>query len=138
MKYENIDGITLKKAFIGAAHFLDKNKEEVNTLNVFPVPDGGDTGTNMSLTMKASLKQILDLEEYSAGKVAMAASQGSLMGGARGGNSGVILSQLFRGFANGLKDKEVASTEDLAKAFKLASDTAYKAVMKPTEVLYLL
>ena len=130
MKYENIDGITLKKAFIGAAHFLDKNKEEVNTLNVFPVPDG-DTGTNMSLTMKASLKQILDLEEYSAGKVAMAASQGSLMG-ARG-NSGVILSQLFRGFANGLKDKEVASTEDLAKAFKLASDTAYKAVMKPTE-----
>ena len=130
MKYENIDGVMLKKAFIGAAHFLDKNKEEVNTLNVFPVPDG-DTGTNMSLTMKASLKQILDLEEYSAGKVAMAASQGSLMG-ARG-NSGVILSQLFRGFANGLKDKEAISTEDLAKAFKSASDTAYKAVMKPTE-----
>lgn len=130
MKYENIDGILLKKAFIGATRFLDDNKEEVNTLNVFPVPDG-DTGTNMSLTMKSSVKQILDLEEYSAGKVAMAASTGSLMG-ARG-NSGVILSQLFRGFANGLKDKEVANTKDLAKAFKMAADTAYKAVMKPTE-----
>ena len=130
MKYENIDGVMLKKAFIGATHFLDDNKEEVDTLNVFPVPDG-DTGTNMSLTMKASLKQILDLEEYSAGKVAVAASHGSLMG-ARG-NSGVILSQLFRGFANGLKDKELVNTEDLAKAFKLASDTAYNAVMKPTE-----
>ena len=130
MKYENIDGIMLKQAFIGATNFLDKNKEEVNTLNVFPVPDG-DTGTNMSLTMKASVKQILDLKEDSAGKIAMAASQGSLMG-ARG-NSGVILSQLFRGFASGLKDKEKFNTKDLARAFKLASDTAYKAVMKPTE-----
>jgi hypothetical protein len=130
LKYENIDGIMLKQAFIGATNFLDKNKEEVNTLNVFPVPDG-DTGTNMSLTMKASVKQILDLKEDSAGKIAMAASQGSLMG-ARG-NSGVILSQLFRGFASGLKDKEKFNTKDLARAFKLASDTAYKAVMKPTE-----
>lgn len=130
MKYENIDGAMLKKAFIGATHLLDHNKEEVDTLNVFPVPDG-DTGTNMSLTMKASLKQVLDLQEYSAGKVAAAASQGSLMG-ARG-NSGVILSQLFRGFANGLKGKEMVNTKDLAQAFKEAADTAYKAVMKPTE-----
>lgn len=130
MKVQNMDGVMLKNAFIGAAQYLDKNKEEVDALNVFPVPDG-DTGTNMSLTMKSAIKQILNLEEYSAGKVAIAASNGSLMG-ARG-NSGVILSQLFRGFANGLKDKESATTLDLANAFKLASDTAYKAVMKPTE-----
>ena len=130
MKIVNIDGTMLKRAFVGAAQLLENNKEEVNELNVFPVPDG-DTGTNMSLTMKSAVKQILDLEEYSAGKVAVAASTGSLMG-ARG-NSGVILSQLFRGFANGLKDKETADTIDLAEAFKLASDTAYKAVMKPTE-----
>lgn len=125
-----MNGIMLKKAFIGATACLDNNKEEVDTLNVFPVPDG-DTGTNMSLTMKSSVKHILNLEEYSAGKVAMAASTGSLMG-ARG-NSGVILSQLFRGFANGLKGMEVVNTRDLANAFKLAADTAYKAVMKPTE-----
>lgn len=130
MKVKNVDGVMLKKAFIGAAQYLDANKEEVDALNVFPVPDG-DTGTNMSLTMKSAVKQILNLEEYNAGKVAMAASDGSLMG-ARG-NSGVILSQLFRGFANGLKDKGSVNTVDLANAFKLASDTAYKAVMKPTE-----
>ncbi|MBU5437750.1 DAK2 domain-containing protein [Tissierella sp. MSJ-40] len=130
MKVEIIDGTLLKKALVGAAKFLEDNKEEVNSLNVFPVPDG-DTGTNMSLTMKSSIKQILDLEEYSASKVALAASTGSLMG-ARG-NSGVILSQIFRGFANGLKDKETIDTKILAEAFKQAADTAYKAVMKPTE-----
>lgn len=130
MKVENIDGTMLKKAFIGAAQYLDENKEEVNALNVFPVPDG-DTGTNMSLTMKSAVKQILNLEEYDAGKVAVAASNGSLMG-ARG-NSGVILSQLFRGFANELKDKDNINTINLADAFKSAADTAYKAVMKPTE-----
>jgi DAK2 domain fusion protein YloV len=130
LKVENIDGTMLKKAFIGAAQYLDENKEEVNALNVFPVPDG-DTGTNMSLTMKSAVKQILNLEEYDAGKVAVAASNGSLMG-ARG-NSGVILSQLFRGFANELKDKDNINTINLADAFKSAADTAYKAVMKPTE-----
>jgi hypothetical protein len=130
LKVENMDGTMLKKAFIGAAQFLDDNKEEVNGLNVFPVPDG-DTGTNMFLTMKSAVKQILNLEEHSAGKIAIAVSNGSLMG-ARG-NSGVILSQLFRGFANGLREKESVNTIDLAESFKLASDTAYKAVMKPTE-----
>lgn len=130
MKIGFLDGSMLKKAFVGAAKLLDDNKEEVNALNVFPVPDG-DTGTNMSLTMKSAVNQILNLKEYSAGKVAFAASNGSLMG-ARG-NSGVILSQLFRGFANGLKGKDTVDTLDLAEAFKLASDTAYKAVMKPTE-----
>ncbi|WP_352404313.1 DAK2 domain-containing protein [Sporanaerobacter acetigenes] len=130
MKIQFVDGILLKKAFIGAANFLEQSKEEVNALNVFPVPDG-DTGTNMSLTFQSAMKEILNLNEYSVEKVAMAASNGSLMG-ARG-NSGVILSQLFRGLANGLKGKEKADAKELAKAFKLASDTAYKAVMKPTE-----
>ncbi|WP_416198082.1 MAG: DhaL domain-containing protein [Sporanaerobacter sp.] len=130
MKIQYVDGALLKKAFIGAANFLEQNKEDVNALNVFPVPDG-DTGTNMSLTLQSAMKEIFTLNEYSVEKVAIAASNGSLMG-ARG-NSGVILSQLFRGLANGLKGKEKADAKVLAKAFKLASDTAYKAVMKPTE-----
>ncbi|MBW4828640.1 MAG: DAK2 domain-containing protein [Clostridiaceae bacterium] len=121
----------LRKAFIGAANYLEENKEDVNALNVFPVPDG-DTGTNMSLTVQSAIKQILELEEDSTiSQVAKSASSGSLMG-ARG-NSGVILSQLFRGFASGLEKKEEATTVDLAESFKLAADMAYKAVMKPTE-----
>lgn len=130
MKIEILDGTMLKKALTGAAKCLEDNKEEVNSLNVFPVPDG-DTGTNMSLTMKSALKQGLTIEENSASKVALAASQGSLMG-ARG-NSGVILSQLFRGFAVGLGGKDTIDTKALAQGFKQAADTAYKAVMKPTE-----
>jgi len=120
----------LKKALAGAAKFLEDNKEEVNSLNVFPVPDG-DTGTNMSLTVNSAIKQGLNLDEDSVSKIALATSHGSLMG-ARG-NSGVILSQLFRGFANGLDGNDVADVKILAEAFKQAADTAYKAVMKPTE-----
>lgn len=131
MKIEYANSLLLRKAFIGAANYLEENKEDVNALNVFPVPDG-DTGTNMSLTVQSAMKQVLELEEYNTiSEVAMAASNGSLMG-ARG-NSGVILSQLFRGFASGLKDKEKANTIDLAESFKQAADMAYKAVMKPTE-----
>lgn len=130
MIIENIDGVLLKKALTNAARLLEINKEEVNSLNVFPVPDG-DTGTNMLLTVKSALKQGLTVDENYASKIALAASQGSLMG-ARG-NSGVILSQLFRGFANGLKGKENIDIKTLAEAMKQASDTAYKAVMKPTE-----
>lgn len=130
MIIENIDGVLLKKALTNAARLLEINKEEVNSLNVFPVPDG-DTGTNMLLTVKSALKQGLTIEDNHASKIALAASQGSLMG-ARG-NSGVILSQLFRGFANGLKGKENIDIKTLAEAMKQASDTAYKAVMKPTE-----
>ena len=130
MKIEILDGAMLKKALAGAAKLLEDNKEEVNSLNVFPVPDG-DTGTNMSLTMKSALKQGLSINENSASKVALAASQGSLMG-ARG-NSGVILSQIFRGFAVGLDGKDRVGTRVIANAFKQAADTAYKAVMKPTE-----
>lgn len=130
MILENIDGVLLKRALISAEKLLEINKEEVNSLNVFPVPDG-DTGTNMLLTVKSAIKQGLSIEDNNASKIALATSQGSLMG-ARG-NSGVILSQLFRGFAMGLKGKETIDIKTLAEAFKQASDTAYKAVMKPTE-----
>lgn len=130
MIIEIIDGVLLKKALTGAATLLETNKEEINSLNVFPVPDG-DTGTNMSLTMKSALKQGLAITDDNCYKIAMATSQGSLMG-ARG-NSGVILSQLFRGFANGLKGKATIDTLILAEGLKQASETAYKAVMKPTE-----
>lgn len=130
MKIEILDGNLLKKAFTGSAKCLEDNKEEINSLNVFPVPDG-DTGTNMSLTMRSALKQGLTVEENSASKVALATSQGSLMG-ARG-NSGVILSQIFRGFAVGLDGKDTIDTKALAEGLKQAADTAYKAVMKPTE-----
>lgn len=130
MKIEFIDGVLLKKALSGAARLLEQNKEEVNSLNVFPVPDG-DTGTNMLLTVKSAIKQGLNTADNDTYKIALATSQGSLMG-ARG-NSGVILSQLFRGFANGLKSSDTIDIKTLANALKQASDTAYKAVMKPTE-----
>lgn len=131
MDIVKLDGFLLKKALTGAVNYLILNKEEVNDLNVFPVPDG-DTGTNMSLTAKSSLKQVETVENVkSIEEIAKAAARGSLMG-ARG-NSGVILSQLLRGFSEGLAGLEEASVEDLAHAFKKASETTYKAVMKPTE-----
>jgi hypothetical protein len=130
LKITSIDGNKLKLMLESGAFMLEDNKEEVNSLNVFPVPDG-DTGTNMLLTIKSALKQGLAVEENNASKVALAASQGSLMG-ARG-NSGVILSQLFRGFATGINDKAVIDSRTMAEALKKAADTAYKAVMKPTE-----
>ncbi|MDR7869902.1 MAG: DAK2 domain-containing protein [Tissierellaceae bacterium] len=130
MKIEIIDGDLLKKALTAGAGLLDKNKEEVNSLNVFPVPDG-DTGTNMSLTIKSAVKQVSGVLDNDTYMIALAASQGSLMG-ARG-NSGVILSQLFRGFATGIKGKTEINVKTLAEGFKQAAETAYKAVMKPTE-----
>lgn len=130
MKTTSIDGNLLKNMLESAALMLEENKEEVNSLNVFPVPDG-DTGTNMLLTIKSALKQGLQVDENNASKVALAASQGSLMG-ARG-NSGVILSQLFRGLASGIGDNTEIDPKIMAEALKKAADTAYKAVMKPTE-----
>lgn len=112
------------------AQTLETNKDIVDSLNVFPVPDG-DTGTNMSLTMQSAVREIKSIQGDNLEDIANAASNGSLMG-ARG-NSGVILSQLFRGFARGLKGKKKINTRDLAEALKTASDTAYKAVMKPVE-----
>ena len=126
-----ITGEDLKKSLVGSRDYLVLNKEMVNELNVFPVPDG-DTGTNMSLTIISALKEAEHLDSFATvEEVSAAVSRGALMG-ARG-NSGVILSQFFRGFAEGLKGKEVATIKDLAFAFKKASDVTYKAVMKPTE-----
>ena len=131
MSITKINGNLLAKSFTDAVNYLVMNKDEVNALNVFPVPDG-DTGTNMSLTAKSSLKQINNLEDKSSiSEVSKAIARGSLMG-ARG-NSGVILSQYLRGFSEGLDGIEEASVAELANAFKVASETTYKAVMKPTE-----
>lgn len=130
MDIRQIDGQLLGKMFRQAAVTLNQNKSLVDSLNVFPVPDG-DTGTNMSLTMTAAMVEVDKCPKEHAGAVAKAMSKGSLMG-ARG-NSGVILSQIFRGFAKGCQDRDVLSSIDLAMAVKESSDTAYKAVMKPVE-----
>ncbi|HEX3015136.1 MAG TPA: DAK2 domain-containing protein [Desulfobacteria bacterium] len=115
---------------IGGSRTLDRQKEVIDALNVFPVPDG-DTGTNMSLTMQSAAKEVSALVNPNVTDVAAAASMGSLMG-ARG-NSGVILSQLFRGFAKGLEGRKFATGKELALALQTGVDTAYKAVMKPVE-----
>ena len=131
MEINKINGPLLKDIFKGAVNYLISMKEEVNALNVFPVPDG-DTGTNMSLTSKSALKQIDSLEgDFTVADVSAAAARGALMG-ARG-NSGVILSQLLRGFSEGLEGIDEADTATIAHAFKKASETTYKAVMKPIE-----
>lgn len=128
-----MDQITIaefKEALISASNFLEINKEHVNDLNVFPVPDG-DTGTNMSKTIKSAVKQVIASDATELGALAGEMSRGALMG-ARG-NSGVILSQLFRGFADGLEGQEVLTVPVLASAMKSASEMTYLAVMKPTE-----
>ncbi len=130
MDKPGIDGKLLRKAVFFAAKALNKNKEHLNSLNVFPVPDG-DTGTNMALTLTAAAKELLNINSNSASNVAKAVSDGILRG-ARG-NSGVILSQLFRGFSKGTEGKAVLNAEDLSAAFTKATETAYKAVMKPKE-----
>ncbi|NKC59275.1 DAK2 domain-containing protein [Vagococcus fluvialis] len=112
------------------ANRLNQNAEFVNSLNVFPVPDG-DTGTNMDLSMTSGAKAVRDATSEHVGELAGILSKGLLMG-ARG-NSGVILSQLFRGFSKEIIEKETLSAQDLADAFKNGVETAYKAVMKPVE-----
>lgn len=125
-----IDAKLLQKAFLSGAKNLEAKKEWINELNVFPVPDG-DTGTNMSLTIMAAAKEVAAIEQPTMETLAKAMSSGSLRG-ARG-NSGVILSQLFRGFTKEIKTVETIDTKTLASAFIRASETAYKAVMKPKE-----
>ncbi len=125
-----IDGNLLKKAFLSGANNLENNKKMVDDLNVFPVPDG-DTGTNMSMTVMAAARQIAAMDTNSVSKVAEVIASASLRG-ARG-NSGVISSQLFRGFYKGLNKLDEVNSVQLAEAFKSAKETAYKAVMKPTE-----
>ncbi len=129
MKIETIDAKMLQEMFVAGAKLLEDKKEMVNELNVFPVPDG-DTGTNMSLTILAAAKEVEQVDPTSVQVIASAAASGSLRG-ARG-NSGVILSQLIRGFAKGIADQEV-DTVVLANAFQQGVDIAYKAVMKPKE-----
>jgi DAK2 domain fusion protein YloV len=125
-----IDGKKLKQMFLHAASLLEAQKETVNSLNVFPVPDG-DTGTNMFMTMQSASREVERSNDGTVAQVAAAVAQGSLMG-ARG-NSGVILSQLFRGFAKGCESKVTFDGLALARAFQEGVDTAYKAVMKPVE-----
>jgi DAK2 domain fusion protein YloV len=130
LSIQSIDGKTLKQMILHAASKLEALKDTVNALNVFPVPDG-DTGTNMSMTLTSATREVERSGDGTVGEVAAAVAQGSLMG-ARG-NSGVILSQLFRGFAKALDGKHVIDGRDLARAFQEGVDTAYKAVMKPVE-----
>ena len=125
-----IDGKKFRNMFVSGANNLQNNKDLVDKLNVFPVPDG-DTGTNMSLTISYAIKELSKVENDDITNVGKALSKGSLMG-ARG-NSGVILSQIIRGIAKSVEGKETLNVVDLANALKNGSDTAYKAVIKPIE-----
>jgi len=125
-----LDGLALKRLVEAGLIWLRANQQTVNALNVFPVPDG-DTGTNMVLTMQSAYNEVKDLGSRSVGQMTAAVSQGALMG-ARG-NSGVILSQLWRGFARALHGQEVLDGPGLVKAFAEARDTAYKGVVRPVE-----
>lgn len=128
--YRLIDANTLREMVIAGAALLEKNREAVNALNVFPVPDG-DTGTNMSMTMISAVREMNGRETSSISEMAESLSKGALRG-ARG-NSGVIMSQLYRGFSKALADKQAVNPAEFAAALKAGSDTAYKAVMKPKE-----
>lgn len=127
---QTIDPAMLKDMFIGGAENLINNKEYVDKLNVFPVPDG-DTGTNMSLTLEYAVKELENADENSMSAIGEAVQKGSLMG-ARG-NSGVILSQILRGFAKYINEKDELTIKDFAYALDSAKKVAYKAVIKPVE-----
>ncbi|KSV59537.1 DAK2 domain-containing protein [Acetivibrio ethanolgignens] len=130
MVIQTIDGKMLQKMFLAGAKNIEAKKEYINELNVFPVPDG-DTGTNMTLTIMAAAKEVSAITEPAIPVLAKAISSGSLRG-ARG-NSGVILSQLFRGFTKEIKEYDTINVEIMSRAFERAVETAYKAVMKPKE-----
>lgn len=130
MEITTINASVLAKAFLAGAKNLEAKKEWINELNVFPVPDG-DTGTNMSMTIMSAAREVAAMEAPDMASVAKAISSGSLRG-ARG-NSGVILSQLFRGFAKVIAEYEELDVQILAEAFEKGVETAYKAVMKPKE-----
>ncbi|QKY68996.1 DAK2 domain-containing protein [Lentibacillus sp. CBA3610] len=130
MAQEELSGTMFTQMVLSGAHHLKNNAEKIDALNVFPVPDG-DTGTNMNLSITSGADEVKKLSSENISEVAGAFSKGLLMG-ARG-NSGVILSQLFRGFAKGMEKKETLSAQDLAGAFDNGVTTAYKAVMKPVE-----
>ena len=131
MALQQIDAKMLSKMFLAGAKNLENKKEWINELNVFPVPDG-DTGTNMTMTIMSAAREVSALgEDADMAALCKAISSGSLRG-ARG-NSGVILSQLFRGFTKSIKEEQVLDIPVLTRAFDKAVETAYKAVMKPKE-----
>ncbi|EJT6164073.1 DAK2 domain-containing protein [Clostridium perfringens] len=130
MKFNKVNGEHLYYMMSNAANKLELQSEYVNSLNVFPVPDG-DTGTNMSMTFRAAVKEIEGMDNKNIGEVSKKLAKGALMG-ARG-NSGVILSQILRGISKGLEGKEEADTSEFANALLEGSKSAYKAVMRPTE-----
>lgn len=126
----DLSGDDLRQAFVAATQSLERYRDAVNALNVFPVPDG-DTGTNMLLTIRSALEKCPDGDAASAAEVSSGLAEGAFWG-ARG-NSGVILSQLFRGFADALRDAETCSSPDLARGLTLAADAAYGSVAQPVE-----
>ncbi|EOU1724209.1 MAG: DAK2 domain-containing protein [Clostridium perfringens] len=130
MKFNKVNGEHLYYMMSNAANKLELQSEYVNSLNVFPVPDG-DTGTNMSMTFRAAVKEIEGMDNKNVGEVSKKLAKGALMG-ARG-NSGVILSQILRGISKGLEGKEEADASEFANALLEGSKSAYKAVMRPTE-----
>ncbi len=130
MEYISINGRDFYNMVVNASNRLSEESDFVNSLNVFPVPDG-DTGTNMSMTFKAAVKEIENIDSKSIGEVSKILAKGALMG-ARG-NSGVILSQILRGLSKGLEGIDEADAGQVIAAFKQGSDSAYKAVMRPTE-----
>ncbi|WP_125153777.1 DAK2 domain-containing protein [Clostridium rectalis] len=130
MEYLNIDGQQFYNMVVNASNRLEDQKEYVNALNVFPVPDG-DTGTNMSMTFKSAVTEIKNLKGEGVGVIAKSLAKGALMG-ARG-NSGVILSQILRGISKGFENKEIVESKEFANSILEGAKAAYKAVMRPTE-----
>jgi len=130
MPITRCDGRLFKEALLGSLAWLTVNRDEVDALNVFPVPDG-DTGTNMLLTLQSAVEDIRDLDDPDLSVMARRASHGALMG-ARG-NSGVILSQIFRGVSVGIRSRSAVDAKGLAAALREGAEVAYRAVIKPTE-----
>ncbi|GAA0683432.1 MULTISPECIES: DAK2 domain-containing protein [Clostridium] len=130
MEYTKINGRQFYNMIVNASNKLDEQKDFVNSLNVFPVPDG-DTGTNMSMTFKSAAKEIENMSSATIGEISKKLAKGALMG-ARG-NSGVILSQILRGLSKGLADKVEVDAKEFSEALMEGSKSAYKAVMRPTE-----
>jgi uncharacterized protein len=130
MPITECDGRLFKEALLGSLAWLTLNRDEVDALNVFPVPDG-DTGTNMLLTLQSAVDDVRDFDDPDLSAMARRASHGALMG-ARG-NSGVILSQIFRGFCTGIGAQPLVDAKGLARAFREGADVAYRAVIRPTE-----
>ena len=130
MALKSIDAVMIQKMFLSGAKALEAKKEYINELNVFPVPDG-DTGTNMTMTIMSAAKEVTSLEKPGMDELGKAISSGSLRG-ARG-NSGVIMSQIFRGFVKEIKGNDTLDVNTIGNAVQHAAETAYKAVMKPKE-----